>query len=113
MRIVSRQEIDKPFRGELGEEIYELIGRPDNIGATTKHSVAHVVLQPSKRSPAHRHHESEETYYILSGRGVMQVNSSRFDVHPGVAVLINPGEVHQIWNDDTVKDLEFLAISGP
>lgn len=112
MRIVRISDVDGPFRGELGEEIYEMIGRPPEIGGTSNHSFVHVVIPSGKSSPAHFHRRSEETYYGLSGRAVMQVGDNRFTVEPGTAVLIMPGEIHQIWNESEA-DFEFLAVSAP
>ena len=113
MRIIRQQEVAEPFKGELGEDIYEMIGRPEELGGSSKHSLVHVVLPPGKCSPAHFHKESEETYYGLSGRACMQVDEHRFYLEPGIAVLIMPGEVHQIWNSDPDTDFEFLTVSAP
>lgn len=112
MRVVTIGDVDRPFRSDLGEEIYELIGRPPELGGTVKHSFVHVVIPSGKSSPAHLHRESEETYYGLSGRAVMQINAHRFAVEPGIAVLIMPGEIHQIWNEGEAN-FEFLAVSAP
>jgi mannose-6-phosphate isomerase-like protein (cupin superfamily) len=66
MRFVRKEDITNPFRGKTGELIFEMIGRGEDIGRTTKHSFAHVVLPPGKASPAHSHEVSEETYYVLA-----------------------------------------------
>ena len=112
MRIVSKDDIKEPFRAPLGELIYEMIGRPAEIGGTTKHSFVHVVIPPGKCSPAHFHKVSEETYYILRGKGRIIIDGKEFILSPGQACLIMPGEVHQIFNDEDVP-LEFLTISAP
>ncbi len=113
MRRVRKQDVAEPFAGELGEAIYEMIGRPSGQGGSSKHSIVHVVIPPGKSSPAHFHKESEETYYGIAGRACMQVDGHRFYLEPGVAILIMPGEVHQIWNDDPNMDFEFLTVSAP
>lgn len=112
MRVVSREEITEPFRAPLGELIYEMIGRPEEIGGTTKHSFVHVVIPPEFSSPAHYHEVSEETYYILKGKARMIIDDCEFTLSPGQACLIMPGEVHQIFNDEK-EDLEFLTVSAP
>jgi mannose-6-phosphate isomerase-like protein (cupin superfamily) len=113
MRLVRKKNISTPFRGELGELIYEMIENSKELGGSVKHSVAHVVIPPGKSSPAHFHKESEETYYGISGKGIMQVDEQRFYLEPGLAVLIMPDEVHQIYNALEDTDLEFLTISAP
>jgi len=112
MRIVKKTDISEPFRAPLGEIIYEMIGHPDNIGGTTNHSFVHVSIPPNKLSGAHYHKVSEETYYILSGKARMIIDGFEFFLTPGQACLIMPGEVHQIFNDES-ESLEFLTVSAP
>lgn len=112
MRIVSRNDITEPFRAPLGEMIYEMIGRPEALGGTSKHSFVHVSLPPGKSSPAHYHKVSEETYYILRGKGRIVIDHKEFPLTVGQACLIMPGEVHQIFNEENAP-LEFLTVSAP
>ncbi len=112
MRVIRKEDIINPIKNPLGEEIYELIGSSPATGETTQHSLVHVVIPPGKSSQAHYHEVSEETYYILKGEGFMIIDKEEFSLQPGQACLIEPREVHQIFNkvDD---DLEFLTVSAP
>ena len=92
MRTVRKEDVTKPFLAPRGEIIYEMIGRPQEIGGTTKHSFVHVVIPPNKSSSAHYHIVSEETYYVLKGRARMIVNGQEFALSPGQACLIMPNE---------------------
>jgi mannose-6-phosphate isomerase-like protein (cupin superfamily) len=112
MRVVRKEDIINPVNNSNGEEIYEMIGRPLENGGTINHSFAHVVIPPGKSSDAHYHKVSEETYYILKGVGLMIVDKQQFHLQPGQACLINPYEIHRIFNDGK-DDLEFLAVSAP
>jgi mannose-6-phosphate isomerase-like protein (cupin superfamily) len=112
MRFVRKEDITVPFRGDTGELIFEMIGRRQDIGGTTKHSFAHVVLPSGKASPAHFHKVSEETYYVLAGEAHMQIEKVKRTLRPGDACLIMPREVHQIRSIGS-QDLEFIAVSGP
>jgi mannose-6-phosphate isomerase-like protein (cupin superfamily) len=112
MRIVRKEAISEPFRSDTGEEIYEMIGHPAELGGTSKHSVAHVVIAPGTSSPAHYHREAEETYYILEGRGRLVIDGTEHQVTPGDACLIMPREVHQIFAVGE-QPLELLAVCGP
>lgn len=112
MRKVRKEDIKQPFKAELGEIIYEMIGRPEEIGATTNHSLVHVEIPAGKRSPNHFHKVSEETYYILKGNAEMFVADNSFRVYPGDVVTIMPNENHTIIND-TEDLLEFLTVSAP
>ncbi len=106
MRIVKQEDINQPYEAPLGELIYEMIGAPQKLGGTSKHSLVHVVIPAKCSSPAHYHKISEETYYILEGKARMIIDDHEFTLYPGQACLIMPREVHQIFNDDGV-DLEF------
>jgi mannose-6-phosphate isomerase-like protein (cupin superfamily) len=89
-----------------------MIGRDPEIGETTHHSFVLVVIPPGKSSSAHYHKTSEETYYVLKGVGSMVVDTQEFQLRPGQACLIQPLELHQIFNKGE-DDLEFLAVSAP
>ncbi len=111
MRVITKEEIEQPFVAPLGELIYELIG-PGEIGGTTRHSFAHVVITPGKLSPRHYHKVCEETYYILKGQARMIIDGHEFTLSPGQSLLIMPGEVHQVFNDEA-ETLEFLVVCAP
>jgi mannose-6-phosphate isomerase-like protein (cupin superfamily) len=113
MRVVRKDDIEEPFLGPFGEKIYEMVGRREELGGTTKHSLAYVVIPAGKYSPAHYHKVSEETYYVLNGKARMIVDGNEFLLKPGQAFLIMPREVHQVFNDEGEIDLEFLALCGP
>src|SRR5437764_14778738 len=112
MRIISKEGTNSPVTNLNGEVIYEMIGRPPEIGGTIHHSLVHVVIPPGKSSHAHYHKVSEETYYILKGVGLMTVDAKKFQLQPGQACLIKPFEIHQIFNEGK-GDLEFLTVSAP
>ncbi len=49
--------------------------------------------------------KEDEIYYVLSGRGMMQMNGKEFEVGPGDAILTRPGSSHglkQIGAEDLV-----------
>ena len=110
MKLVSSDEIAEPLRTPSGEVIYELIGRAS--GEQSNHSLARIVIPPGKSSEPHFHKVSQETYYILAGEGLMQVDGVEFLARPGQACLIETGEIHQISNPGK-DDLVFLAVCVP
>ena len=112
MRVIKKSEITNEFITPQGEIIYELIGKSELTGGTTRHSFAHIVIPPDKSSVLHFHKISEETYYILKGEGWMRIDQGEFSLQPGQACLIEPGEKHQIFNRGKI-DLEFLAVCAP
>jgi mannose-6-phosphate isomerase-like protein (cupin superfamily) len=112
MKVTSKDEITQPFLAPLGELIYELVGSTPETGGAGQHSLAHVVVPPSKLSPRHYHKVFEETYYILKGEAHMVIDGHEFTLAPGQSCLIMPGEVHQVSNRQTTE-LEFLVICAP
>ena len=50
-------------------------------------------LKPGSSIGYHEQKE-DEIYYVLSGRGIMQMNGKEFAVGPGDAILTRPGSSH-------------------
>lgn len=112
MKIKGSDQIPDPLQTPTGEVIYELVGAAVGEGTDPGHSLARIVIPPGKSSSPHYHKISRETYYILEGRGEMEVDGKKYTLHPGQACLIEPGEVHQIFNQ-SLNDLVFLAVCVP
>jgi mannose-6-phosphate isomerase-like protein (cupin superfamily) len=108
---VIRKNDAHPHVQEHGEIIHELIGRAVGM-PTDQHSVAYVIIPPGKSSIRHYHPVAEESYYILSGRALMELGEEKQSLEPGQIVLIPPGLLHEIHSEGP-GDLEFLAISAP
>ena len=53
-------------------------------------------IAPGGVLPRH-HHEPEETYYVLSGRGVVEIDDTRTEIGPGTAVFIPPSAEHALY----------------
>jgi mannose-6-phosphate isomerase-like protein (cupin superfamily) len=50
-----------------------------------------VAPEPDRQQP----HEDDEVYVVLEGRGVLEVEGKRVDLHEGHAVFVPAGAVHQ------------------
>jgi mannose-6-phosphate isomerase-like protein (cupin superfamily) len=55
-------------------------------------------LQPGSSYGDHPHQGDEEIYYILEGRGLMQVDGEEQEVETGDAVLTRSGSHHSLRN---------------
>ncbi len=42
------------------------------------------------------HHEPEETYYVISGKGYMKIDDCEGQLEPGTAVFIPPNSKHTV-----------------
>lgn len=76
-----------------------------------RYSLAHAVVPAGKTSLKHRLN-TDEVYYILTGRGQMHIDNESREVEAGDAVEIPPGCVQWISNTAD-SDLEFLCIVDP
>jgi mannose-6-phosphate isomerase-like protein (cupin superfamily) len=106
------QNIDKvaAFTTKDGSEIRELLAHRNSC--IVNQSLAEARLPVGGATAPHYHPQTEEIYYILEGRGRMQVGSDEEAVGPGDAIAIPPGLVHQIVNTgDSV--LRFLCCCAP
>jgi mannose-6-phosphate isomerase-like protein (cupin superfamily) len=53
---------------------------------------------PGEQLGPHYHGEVEETFYFTSGAGVFVVDGLEYDIAPGDAFRLEPGEVHNVIN---------------
>ena len=93
-----------------GSEIRELLAHRNSV--IRNQTLAEARIAPGGSTTPHRHLKTEEIYYILEGRGSMQVDKERQVVGPGDAIAISPGSLHQITNTDKVL-LKILCCCAP
>jgi mannose-6-phosphate isomerase-like protein (cupin superfamily) len=93
-----------------GSEIRPLVDR--TTSPITQCSLAEETLPPGLSVTPHRHEVLEEIYYVLSGRGVMQVGGERREVGAGDAVYIPRGLLHTLTNTGA-EEMKILLVCGP
>ena len=98
------------FESEHGEVVRELFGAA--AGGSQGHSLAQITVPPGKGSLKHYHPIAEESYYILSGTGRMEIDGEVTTLGPGDSVIIVPPQVHQLTNTGD-HDLVLLAVCVP
>jgi len=98
------------FTTKDGSEIRELLASRNS--AIVKQSLAEARLPIGGQTTAHYHPQTEEIYYILEGKGRMQIAEEQRNVGPGDAIAIPPGQMHQITNTGDVQ-LKFLCCCAP
>lgn len=50
-------------------------------------------------SRKHYHKKTTEIYYILEGRGCLDVGADTIELRPGLCILIHPGTPHRGYGD--------------
>lgn len=62
---------------------------------------ARTVLRAGQVSSAHAHRDMTETFYVVRGRATLTINgTTRVPLAAGTCACVEPGEVHEIVNDD-------------
>ena len=98
------------FTSKDGSEIRELLAERNS--SIRQQSLAEARLAPGQQTTPHFHRVTEEIYYILAGRGRMQINDEVREVGPGDAIAIVPGAIHTIENIGN-QTLVFLCCCAP
>jgi mannose-6-phosphate isomerase-like protein (cupin superfamily) len=83
-----------PFVTTDGSTIRSLL---DRSNAPVAHqSLAEATIGAGESTVRHHHRVSEEIYYLVEGRGTMELDDDVREVAAGDAVLIPPGAWHRI-----------------
>ena len=69
-------------------------------------------LHPGQASTKHRHFEQHELYVLVDGTGRMRVGDELLTLEPHSAVLVEPDEVRQLFNDAD-EDALWLVVGAP
>jgi uncharacterized cupin superfamily protein len=69
-------------------------------------------LAPGQASTRHRHLEQTELYLLLEGSGRMRVADDLLTLEPLSAVLVEPDDLRQLFND-TDADQLWLVVGAP
>ena len=105
-KLISVKEI---MAGD-GTILKELVPGPKE-GLELRYSLAHARLAPGQTSYLHRL-ASSEVYYILTGRGRMEIEGETKEVVAGDVIYIPPHAAQRITNIGT-DELAFLCLVDP
>lgn len=110
MFIKSTQSVPQFVAGDA-TIIRELL-HPKQDEPALNYSLAHATLEVGTTSTPHLLKTSSEVYYMLSGKGLVQVGETTQEVAAGDIVFIAAGERQFIKNIGS-HPLEFLCIVSP
>ena len=109
MEIRARERAEA-FTTKDGSTIRELLGPV--TAPVANQSLAEATLEGGQATARHYHAASEEFYYVLEGRGEMEIDGELAAVVPGDAILIPPGARHRIRCEGD-GPLRFLCCCAP
>lgn len=69
-------------------------------------------LRPGQASTRHRHRVTTELYVLLEGTGRIRVGPDLHTLGPLSSLLLEPGEIRQLFND-TDADQLWLVVGAP
>ena len=105
---IQRLDDQPPFTTKDGSTIRSILDRTN--APVQNQSLAEARVPGGSATQRHYHRLAEEIYFILEGRGRMELDGEQRDLSPGDAVLIPPGAWHTIA---AVEDLRFLCCCAP
>ncbi len=89
----------------------KMLVHPTN--ADTKHFDFRISsYQPRGYVEVHVHEVAENLYYILRGKGIVELDGVKHLVEPHMLIHIPPGVHHGIFNTG-IEDLVFLVVASP
>lgn len=71
-----------------------------------------IIYHPGDTAAKHYHRGSHQLFYVLEGEGVLRLNGTSHRLAAGMAVVIEPGEVHWFEND-TSSNFSFVEFWAP
>jgi mannose-6-phosphate isomerase-like protein (cupin superfamily) len=91
---IRNREHQTPFTTKDGSTIRSLLDLSN--APVVRQSLAEASLPAGTETERHYHKLSEELYYVISGRGIMEIDGETREVTSGDAILIPPGAWHRI-----------------
>jgi quercetin dioxygenase-like cupin family protein len=79
----------------LGSQIWIKLAGSDTDG---NYAIMETVTQPQSGPPLHRHDRQEESFYVLDGDFVFEVDGKRVPAAPGCSVFVPRGTAHAFRN---------------
>ena len=101
-------DTQQPFTTRDGSTIRSILDRTN--APVQNQSLAEARVPAGGTTQRHYHKLSEEFYFILEGRGSMEIDGESREVGPGDAILIPPGAWHTIA---AREQLRFLCCCSP
>jgi quercetin dioxygenase-like cupin family protein len=97
-----------PHRSYSGVDAQTIVDAQTGVDLEVKS----VRIAPRAEIALHTHESSAETFYVLSGEGLICTGDQTQPSHPGMCVHAKPGAVHGVKNTGE-EDLRLLAIFTP
>jgi len=74
-------------------------------------SMGHTTIYPTGTTTGHAHDDMEETYFVISGKGIMVIGDDEFEIEQGDSFYVPPGEFHTTYQRGNLP-LVILWVTG-
>jgi quercetin dioxygenase-like cupin family protein len=111
MSVVRGWEVPGVKVPKPNERVLKVLVSPE-VGNSDYTTILFSIISPFSTTGPHKHDESEECMYVVSGRGVYRVAGREISFEPDSILIAKKGEEHEIRNlsDETMK---LVAIFAP
>jgi mannose-6-phosphate isomerase-like protein (cupin superfamily) len=79
----------------------------------SRSQAAEMTIPPgdAEGGPTNRHRGADQWLYVVAGKGTAKINGRRYGLRPGVLLLIEHADLHEIRNDGRalLRTLNFYA----
>ena len=106
--IIRNLQQQEPFTTKDGSTIRSILDLSN--APVEKQSLAEAVVAAGGATERHYHKVSEEFYFVLSGKALMEIDGKEQEIGEGDAVLIPAGAWHQITG---MEETRFLCCCAP
>ena len=101
-----------PVRHVCEHEGYEYFRKAFILKNESKQSIVNIYEIPPLKSafPYHYHHKNEETFYIISGQGILRTPEGEHTVSAGDLLFFpaNPDGAHKLTNSSETEMLVYI-----
>ncbi len=74
------------------------------------------IMAPGEAPPLHKHDDTEQVFYVLSGRGRLEIgeDGEEYQINPGDVICIPPATLHRVHclGDEPVRYLVVDCLPG-
>ena len=100
----------KPFSAMDGATVYELDSQQERVENGV--AFAYGTLSPKRQALRHLHRISDEVYYVISGKGNINLGDSIYPVAKRNIIYVPINTIHGLENTES-EELEVLCLSSP
>jgi mannose-6-phosphate isomerase-like protein (cupin superfamily) len=100
MRYIELSRIKPVHTTHAGAGLKRVLIDPGIVPHLTQ--FGQVVFNPGDVAKSHLHPDMSEIFLTDDGTGVINIDGKVYDIRPGICILVNPGEKHEITNTGKV-----------